>query len=134
MKKTKYLFMALLFIISNAALATSPIQNMVDVPVPVNVDGSHPNLEEIKGAILSGCRKRGWMPLIDDERQITCSISVRSSHYAEVEIPYTEKSYSIYYKNSRDLDYNEQKQKIHRNYNKWVANLSSTILQECGVR
>jgi len=134
MKTANYLFMALVFIFCNGALAAVPIINLVDVPVPVNVDGGSPSLKEIKSAIISGCRNNGWTALIDDERQITCSILVRAKRYAEVEIPYTEKSYSIYYKSSQKLDYDEKRQKVHRNYNKWVANLVSAILHEFGVR
>jgi hypothetical protein len=31
---------------------------------------------------------------------------------------------------SRQLDYNEKRQKIHRNYNGWVIKLSATIQQQ----
>lgn len=65
---------------------------------------------------------------------IIASLSVRAKHFAEVEISYNEKTYSIKYKSSKDLDFNEQKQTIHRNYNKWVILLSETINRELASR
>lgn len=81
----------------------------------------------MREAIIAGCQDRGWTAAIDDERQIKCSILVRGKHYAEVVIPYSAASYSILYFDSRELDYNEKKQRIHRNYNGWVIKLSQTI-------
>ena len=56
-----------------------------------------------------------------------CSILVRGKHYAEVKIPFSLTNYSILYSDSRVLDYNEKKQRIHRNYNNWVINLNASI-------
>jgi hypothetical protein len=134
MKFLTSIFTLVLMFFSFSAFASDPIKDLVGVTVPVNVDGSAPNVEEVKQAIISACRKRGWTPTITGANQITASITVRSKHSAEVEISYTEKDYSIIYKSSQELDYNEKKRKIHRNYNKWVAMLSSSIQREFGVR
>ena len=115
------------------ALAAKPIENLIDVRVPTNADGSSPSLEDVRNAIVSGCKKKRWIPVLDENNNITCSILVRSRHFAEVEIPYTADTYSILYKSSRELDYNEKKQRIHRNYNKWVILLSDAIQREFGI-
>ena len=47
------------------------------------------------------------------------------THSAEVEIPYSTKSYSIVYKSSTNLQ--EGNGKIHRNYNGWIQNLNRGI-------
>jgi len=134
MHAIRFLFACLLLTTSSLVFAAEPIQNLVDVPVPVNLDGSTPKLEEVKKVIISGCRARGWTPVLGQSGNIiTASLSVRSKHFAEVDISYSEKAYSITYKSSRDLDYDEKKQKIHRNYNKWVTMLSDTIQREFGV-
>ena len=130
MKARNYLLMALLLMCSGLASAAKPIQNMVDVPVPVSIDGSSKTLEQIKDAIIAGCKYKRWAPVEEDAGKISCSISVRAKHYAEVEITYTESNFSIHYRDSRELDYNEKKQKIHRNYNKWVILLSEAIQNE----
>jgi len=119
--------LGLLLFAAGAALADKPILNFHDQPVPVNRDGSSPTLEEVKQAIIMGCRLRRWTPVIGSENEIKCSILVRGRHYAEVSIPYSRESYSIVYSDSRVLDYNEKKQRIHRNYNNWVNNLAAAI-------
>lgn len=124
----------LLITLSVATYAGKPIQDLIDVPTPVNVDGSQPKIEDVKAAIISACRKRGWVPVVSGENKITASLDVRSKHFAEVDISYTALNYSIVYKSSRELDYNEKKRSIHRNYNKWVSMLSSSIQREFGVR
>lgn len=134
MKFLKSVLAIILIFSALPSFASAPIQDLIDVAVPVNVDGSAPNLEAVKLAIISACRKRGWSPVIAGTNQISASILVRSKFHAEVEIPYNAKSYSIKYKSSRELDYDEEKGKIHRNYNKWVAMLSASIQREFGVR
>jgi hypothetical protein len=130
--KTAMIFVFVLF--SFSALAADPIQDLIDVTVPVNATGGEPTLEEVKVAIIAGCRARGWSPSISADGKIVANILVRSKFYAEVEISYTKKTYSIVYKSSRELDYDEGKRKIHRNYNKWVGMLSASIQRAFGVR
>lgn len=127
MKMIRSLIVVFVSIPCNLALAARPIENLIDVPFPTIARGAHADIEQVKRAIMSGCRKSGWMPLIDDQRQVSCSTLVRSKYYAEVEIPYTETSYSIYYKSSRELDYDEKRQRIHSAYNRWVTLLSDAI-------
>lgn len=134
MSKLIRLFFIFILIVPVVVFAADPIKNLIDIPVPVNIDGSYPSIEEIKEAIISGCRKRGWTPILENESKVRATILVRSKHHAEIEIPFTERSYSIIYKSSRNLDYNEKKQKIHRNYNKWIVMLNASIKREFGVR
>lgn len=122
-----------LLVLPANANAAKPIENLIDMPVPAKVDGSPRTIEEVRKAIILGCQARGWTPADDGEQKMRASILVRGKHYAEVEIPYTTTSYSIIYKSSRNLDYDEKKQKIHRNYNGWVGKLSGTIQKQFGV-
>lgn len=46
-------------------------------------------------------------------------------HRADITIAYDADSYSIRYRDSQNMDYNNGK--IHRNYNRWVANLNYDI-------
>jgi len=126
---------ALLFFlsISSIAEAAKPIENLIDVPVPTNIDGTFPSLDEVKRAIISGCKTKKWLPELIDQNKLKASIWVREKHFAEIEIRFTEDKYSIIYLSSKNLDYNERKQKIHRNYNKWVILLSKAIQNELGV-
>ena len=130
MKKNKYVFAALLLVMASFAWAAKPILNIVDEPLPLRVDSSSATLDDVKKAIISGCLEKGWTPVADGDTQIKCSILVHGKHYAEVVIPYSESSFSILYSDSRVLDYNEKKQRIHRNYNNWVLNLSQSIKRQ----
>lgn len=126
---TKYVSIAILLVLSSVAIAAK-VENLIDLHVPASIDGSSPSVEDVKKAILAGCKRKRWIPVVDEDGNITCSITVRSQHYAEVEIPYSAKNFSILYKSSRGLKYKEGSQKIHRNYNKWVILLSQAIQQQ----
>ena len=129
--KTVILVALFLFVTTEASAWTSkPILNIENEAVPARLDGSPRSLEEVREAIVAGCRVKGWKPIIDGDTKVNCSILVRGKHYAEVKIPYTESEYSILYADSRVLDYDPDRQRIHRNYNKWVILLSSAIQQQ----
>lgn len=133
--RLKLVFPTLIFVFfCSLAYAGKPILNLVDIPIPINTDGSSPDIGAIREAIISACRKRGWTPTLAGENKINASILIRSRHYAEVEIPFSQMGYSILYKSSRELDYDKKRQRIHRNYNNWVAKLSGSIQREFGVR
>ena len=130
MKLRKIVLVCLMMLGMSAAWAGKPILNLVDETVPGRFDGGARTLDEVQEAIVKGCQRKGWRPFDDGENKIKCTILVRGRHYAEVSIPYSESKYSILYVASRELDYNEKKQKIHKNYNRWVVNLSAAIQQE----
>lgn len=130
MKFGKHILVGIVLIGASIAWAAKPIHNIVDEAVPSRLDGTPRTLEEVKEAIVAGCQRKGWQPALDGDTQIKCTILVRGKHYAEVAIPYTASSYSILYVDSRVLDYDEKRQRIHRNYNRWVIGLSATIQQQ----
>lgn len=53
-------------------------------------------------------------------------------HEAVVDIIYDTQSYSILYKSSQNLQYNETNRTIHKNYNSWIRNLNVSIQRELG--
>lgn len=117
--------LALIFV--PAIAAPKPITNMIDVPVPVKVDSSSYTAEEVRAAIIEGCLASEWVAVVDDEGQVRATLNIKNKHFAEVEIPYSASSYSIIYTSSTNLNYNEARQTIHRNYNRWVLRLSQSI-------
>ena len=98
--------------------------------MPIKLDGSGRTVEEVQEAIVKGCRGKGWSPVLDGENQIKCSITVRGKHFVEVKIPFTESAYSILYSDSRVMDYDAERQRIHRNYNRWIVLLSDSIQRQ----
>lgn len=107
-----------------AACTSAPIQNLSGMPISDQPDGTAPSEAQVRKAIMKGCVGKGWTPEFVEQGLIRCSIVVRS-HQAEVDIPYTRESYDIVYRSSVNLDH--EGDEIHRNYNKWVVNLSESI-------
>ena len=130
MKLKTLIFFAIFLGAGAQAWAAKPILNIEDESVPVKLDGSTRSIEEVRDAIAAGCTLKGWTPVIVDGAPIKCSILVRGRHYAEVTIPYSESKFSILYADSRVLEYDAERQRIHRNYNKWVILLSRAIQQQ----
>jgi hypothetical protein len=125
------LFLALVFLLTPVALiAASPIQNLIDVPVPIRVDGGGYSIEEVRAAIIKASQTGLWTAEIAADNAIRAHLNVKNKHFAVVEIPYSETAYSIMYVSSDNLDYNAKWQSIHRNYNKWVLQLSTSIKEQ----
>lgn len=129
MKKEALAVMLIILLAPMLSIAADPISNIIDAPVPIKIDGSKYAIEEVKAAIIQGCQSRDWSVQIVDEGTIRAKLNIDNKHFAEVNIPYSESAYSIVYASSENLDYNERRQRIHRNYNRWVVRLSSSINQ-----
>ena len=106
------------------------IINLENLVIPGRTDGSSFSLEEVRALIMNGCVRRQWKPEYEGGSVITCSILVRGRHFVKVEIPFSQVDYSIYYLDSDQMDYNPDKQSIHRKYNGWVKNLQVMIDQQ----
>ncbi len=104
-----------------------PILNLKNEPLPMLVDDSTYTKEQVREAIIEGCRRRGWVARPKEEGLIEASIIVRE-HRAKVEIRYDETNISILYKDSYNLGYSGGT--IHRNYNRWIVYLYRSILSE----
>jgi hypothetical protein len=132
MNARKLLPLLILPLIFAAGCTTASLMNIVDRPVAIKVDGSQWSAEEVQAAIISACRNRGWIPQLAGESQVNCSISLRGRHYAEVEIPFSATRFSIIHSTSQGLDYDPSRQTIHRNFNRWIANLALEVQRELG--
>lgn len=133
MKLFKLMMAGVLLLTSGLAMAGTPIEDLNNVAVSTKIDGTALTYEEVRSAIVRGCKDRGWKPELESEGVIKASILVRNRHYAEVKIPFDSKSYSIQYVKSDNLDYDEEDHTIHRNYNKWVVYLSQSIQKEFDI-
>ncbi|CAD5106487.1 putative periplasmic lipoprotein [Zestomonas carbonaria] len=119
----KQLF-ALLFCATLLVGCTSkPVLNPSE-QVPANV---HADQATMQKAIVDALTSRGWTVQQVTPTDIRAAITVRNRHRAQIAINYSPLDYQIQYVNSSGLDYKDGK--IHRNYNRWVANLSNTIRQ-----
>ncbi|GIU07628.1 MULTISPECIES: hypothetical protein [unclassified Shewanella] len=120
MKSLKFLIL-LLSALSLSACTSVKLTNLTQEPIPTN------SSQSIETAIINGCKAKGWTPVKGENNIIDAYITVRS-HKAHVRISYNEHFYNIDYVDSTNLNYNNGE--IHRNYNKWVHKLSSSIRQQ----
>ncbi|MFJ4346027.1 hypothetical protein [Pseudomonas sp. NPDC089401] len=94
---------------------------------PLAADHSY-SQAQVQQAILMAVAERGWTARSITAQRIQADITVRNTFYAAVNIDYTPRDYRISYRDSRGMDYADGK--IHRNYNRWVKNLSGSILRQ----
>ncbi len=110
-----------------AGCTSAAIMDINDRSIPQTQAGKTLSMDQIQAAIMKGSIQKGWVPSVVKPGLVEASIQVRT-HQAVVSIPYTQTDYDILYKSSQNLD--ESGGKIHRNYNRWVANLSASIQEE----
>ena len=79
-----------------------------------------------KGNHRRRCRRGMANGSPEARRDCRYALNVRS-HQAVVSIPYTAKAYSILYKDSSNLKYDEAAQTIHENYASWIQRLDGAI-------
>ncbi len=109
------------------SLAPSAAQAAKVLTIDAAPIGATLSLAEIEKRIKVAGNKRGWRSKTIAPGHIEAMIHVRT-HTATVDIKFDTAAYSIYYKDSTNLDYKDGK--IHRAYNNWVTNLSKDIMME----
>lgn len=102
---------------------TSAVYNVVDNPVDVKKSVKD---DRIFKAIKTAGLGLGWQVRKVKDGLAEAQLNIRD-HMALVEIPYSNKSFSINYKDSSNLKYDAAKKTIHSNYNGWVQNLRNAI-------
>lgn len=121
------LFRALLLsavLFSVTACTSKPVLNIQQAAPASSVRSE----ADMRRAIVSALNKRGWLVQQSDKQLVLAEITVRSQFHAQIAIPYSASQFAIQYRDSSGLNYNNGK--IHRNYNRWVANLRNSVLQE----
>jgi hypothetical protein len=99
-----------------------PVYEVVDAPVVT--DGKQMSMADVQRAIQRAGVGLGWQIKPVRPGQMTGQLDLRT-HQALVDITHTTKSYSIKYRDSKDLAAKDGQ--IHRNYNAWVQNLDKAI-------
>jgi len=102
-----------------------------DAPV-VTASGKALSMDQVRKEIIAAGVAAGWQMAAPKPGEIVGTLNVRS-HQAVVSIPYTAKSYSILYKDSSNLKYDEAAQTIHENYASWIQRLDGAIRSRLSV-
>jgi hypothetical protein len=123
MNKLKMLLFVTTLVMTLAIVGcrTAPIYNVEQAPINVS---ANTGVSEIKKAILVAGASLGWQMKEVEPGHILGTLHLRK-HMAQVDIPYSQTSYSIKYKDSMELDYDGSM--IHKNYNGWIQNLDHAI-------
>ena len=106
-----------------AACGTVPIYTVNNAPV-TTASGKAAETAKVRQAILDAGAGLGWRMRDASPGVLNATLDLRG-HNAVVEIPYSQKTYSIKLKSSANL--NESDGQIHKNYNGWVQNLERAI-------
>ena len=103
------------------------VYNVENSPIEAKVPSS-----KVYDAIKMAGASKGWIITNVKPGLAMGKLNARS-HTAIVEIPYTENSFSIRYKDSTDLNYDASNNQIHKNYNGWIKNLENAINVQLSV-
>jgi hypothetical protein len=109
-----------------AGCTSRPIVNVADQPV-VSTAGKQLSADQVRNAIVSAGNALGWVMTPVSPGLVNGRLMLRD-HVAVVDVRYTEKMYSITYKDSTNLNYRDGQ--IHKNYNGWIENLDRDIRNE----
>ena len=109
------------------ACAPTMVRNVTDAPV---VSNKAPlSLDDVRIAITRAGTGLGWVMIEEEPGLIKGTLRLRT-HVAIVDVTYDTSTYSIQYVDSTNLNYNESKGTIHKNYNGWIQNLDTAIQRE----
>lgn len=120
MPSLKLIVIVIIALTLTACMTTKPIYNVT----AKNPTSSTTTAPQVKKAIIEGAKYKGWSVKEEQPGKLILDIHVRD-HYAQIEVPYSAKGYSINYVSSVNLDFDSNK--IHRNYNKWIQMLEQRI-------
>ena len=123
----RLLLLASALTLSQPAIAgrTELIKNPSNIPIAWN-KARHPTIDEIGRAIVGGCSTADWQCGVKKPGEVRAVLYV-GRHMAECLIEFNTSTFSISYVDSSTLLYDAEENKIHRNYNLWVAELITKI-------
>jgi hypothetical protein len=111
-----------------SSCGTAPVYNVQNATVVANV--SNASSSQVRKAIISAGKVLGWTIKDAGPGRLEGKLFLRT-HYAKVSIPYSSESYSIIYKDSKNLEYDGTS--IHRAYNGWIQNLNKNIQLQLSI-
>ncbi len=112
-------------LVAPIAMADDPIK-VFQEEVPALKDGSRIAIADVERAILDACKRRRFEAKAESPGVISARWT-HGSHWFDVSIEFSDSNYSIRYKNSERMDYDEKRQRIDDSYNEYVAALSEHI-------
>lgn len=124
MRKLRVVAAGLLVLVMVACSSATPVYNVEQAPLNAPATAS---LSDIEQGIIRAGAARGWQMAPKGPGHLLATLSARN-HFAAVDIYFDQATYSIVYRESRNLDYDGTN--IHGNYNKWIKILQTEIAQQ----
>ena len=121
------MFKIVVFLITGLALGAcraAPIYNVQSANMATPSDAT---IQQVSDAIKRAGAGLGWQMSETGPGEMEGTLHLRS-HVAVVSVTFDTKKFSIFYKDSTNLDYDGTR--IHKNYNGWVQNLERAILAQ----
>ena len=82
--------------------------------------------EAAEAAIRQGAARRNWIPEVLSPTSVRCRLHNRS-HVVVVDVEHDAGNVTVKYVSSVNMNYDPAAGTIHRNYNRWIANLVKDI-------
>lgn len=121
----------LVAVLAMAGCRTAPVYNAENVAfAPAASSTRSLSLRDVQNAIIRAGATRGWTFEEQAAGHLVGKVTVRGKHYAEVDVLFDQNTFSINYRNSRNLNYSAENRAIHPNYNSWVNLLQQSIQTE----
>jgi hypothetical protein len=121
----------LLAAVAVAGCRAEPVYNATDIAyAPAATVTRSLTSTDYKNAIIRAGAERGWTFQDAGPGHLVGNLAVRGKHFATVDVFYDTESFTINYKESRNLEYDPATRQIHPNYNSWVQNLQQDIQAE----
>ena len=117
-----------LFSLNAVAREAVPIVNYDQIAVATR-SGQAPSAEQLRQAIVAAASGKGWSIARQADGKLLATLVVRNKHTIVVEIACTADKYSLRYKDSINMKFEERdgQQLIHPFYNKWVLDFKEAI-------
>ena len=109
-----------------ASCRTATIYNVKDAALNAPATATTAQVED---AIKRAGASLGWQMKQVAPGHIVATLPIRS-HVAVADVFYTNKDFSINYKDSTNLRYDKADDTIHSNYNSWIRNLQNAIIAQ----
>lgn len=121
------LFTLVMILTLTSCYTTSAPFNITCEGYPIE---SEMNPQILKKSIHLSLLNYGWEVTSENEGKITAKYSKSEDLInANIKILFDTEGYSISYVDSKNLDFNDKRMTIHRNYNRWIANLNKSIAE-----